>query len=399
MKKNLPLSLIFLVVFIDLLGFGILIPIIPTFAFKVLGVSESAIGIIVAAYSLTQFIFNPIFGSLSDRFGRRNIILVSLLLNAAGYILFAFTHSFIMLLAARVIAGIGGSSIGVAQAYIADVTTPQERAKGMGLIGVAFGLGFVFGPMLGGIFSGFGYMVTGFASASFSVIAFILSMVYLPESLKKGAKPDDSFRRKKIFDFISFGAVFKNKPSLFVITLTFFLTFSIANIYGTFAILGSGHFGFTDFDNGMLFGVMGIVSAFMQGFMMGRLTKKFTKLQLLLVGFVSLTVGLALIPFGSTIVLMGLILGLMSVGTGALQPILLSLISQVTSEAEQGKVLGLNQSLSSLARVLGPLWGGFAFQYLGYQVPFFTGAVVALALSFYCYRSYNTILQPKIANV
>ncbi len=399
MKKNLPLSLIFLVVFIDLLGFGILIPIIPTFAFKVLHINEAAIGIIVAVYSLTQFIFNPVFGSLSDRFGRRNIILVSLVLNAAGYILFAFTHSFLMLIAARVIAGIGGSSIGVAQAYIADVTTPQERAKGMGLIGVAFGLGFVFGPMLGGIFAGWGYMATGFASASFSVLAFLLSFFYLPESLKKENQVDDSYRRKKIFDLVAFAAVFKNRPSSFVISMTFFLTFSVANIYGTFAILGSGHFGFSDFDNGMLFGVMGIVSVIMQGFMMGRLTKRFTKLQLLLVGFFSLAVGLALIPFGSNIVLMGLILGLMSVGTGALQPILLSLISQVTSESEQGMVLGMNQSLSSLARVLGPLWGGFAFQYLGYQIPFFTGAVVAIALSIYCYKLYNVIIQPKLANV
>lgn len=399
MKKNLPLSLIFLVVFIDLLGFGILIPIIPTFAYKVLNVNESAIGIVVAVYSLTQFLFNPVFGSLSDRFGRRRIILFSLLLNAAGYILFAFTHSFLMLIAARVISGIGGSSIGVAQAYIADVTTPQERAKGMGLIGVAFGLGFVFGPMLGGIFSGFGYMVTGFASASFSIIAFLLSLFFLPESLKREHPTDVSLPRKKISDLISFKSVSNNRPAFFVITLTFFLTFSVANIYGTFAILGSGHFGFTDFDNGMLFGIMGIVSAFMQGFMMGKLTKKFTKLQLLLVGFFSLAIGLALIPFGSTFLLMGLILGLMSVGTGALQPILLSLISQVSSEREQGTVLGINQSLSSLARVLGPLWGGFAFQYLGYQVPFLTGAVVAVALSIYCYKLYNIIIHPKLANV
>ncbi|GAB1442066.1 tetracycline resistance MFS efflux pump [Ignavibacteriales bacterium] len=398
MKKNLPLTLIFLVVFIDLLGFGILIPILPTFAVKVLSMNESSVGIVVAIYSLTQFLFNPLFGSLSDRFGRRNIILISLLLNAAGYIVFAFTHSFLMLIISRVIAGIGGSSIGVAQAYIADVTTVQERAKGMGLIGVAFGLGFVFGPMLGGIFSKFGYEVTGFASASFSILAFILSYFYLPESLKNLAS-NVTTKARKLLDIKAFTAVFQQKSSLFVITLTFFLTFSVANIYGTFAILGSQQFGYTDFDNGMLFGIMGIVSAIMQGFLMGKLTKMFSQLQLLIIGFTSLALGLALIPYGSTFLLMSLILGLMSVGTGALQPILLSLISQVASEAEQGMVLGLNQSLSSLARVLGPLWGGFAFQYLGYQIPFFTGAVVSGTLLFYCYKNFNIHIKPKISHV
>lgn len=398
MKKNLPLTLIFLVVFIDLLGFGILIPILPTFAVNVLNMNESSVGIVVAIYSLTQFLFNPLFGSLSDRFGRRNIILISLLLNAAGYVVFAFTHSFWMLILSRVIAGIGGSSIGVAQAYIADVTTVQERAKGMGLIGVAFGLGFVFGPMLGGIFSKFGYEVTGFASASFSILAFVLSYFYLPESLKTLAG-NVTQKARKLFDIKAFTAVFQQKSSLFVITLTFFLTFSVANIYGTFAILGSQQFGYTDFDNGMLFGIMGIVSAIMQGFLMGKLTKMFTQLQLLIIGFSSLALGLALIPYGSTFLLMSLILGLMSVGTGALQPILLSLISQVASEAEQGMVLGLNQSLSSFARVLGPLWGGFAFQYLGYQIPFFTGAVVSGTLLLYCYKNFNIYIKPKISHV
>lgn len=398
MNKNIPLTLIFLVVFIDLLGFGILIPILPTFAVKVLNMNESSVGIVVAVYSLTQFLFNPLFGSLSDRFGRRTIILISLLLNATGYIVFAFTHSFLMLIVSRVIAGVGGSSIGVAQAYIADVTTIQDRAKGMGLIGVAFGLGFVFGPMLGGVLSGFGYEITGFASASFSLLAFILSYFFLPESLKDLA---DNVARKtrKLLDIKALGEVFKQKSSLFVITLTFFLTFSIANIYGTFALLGSQNFGFTDFDNGMLFGIMGIVSVIMQGFLMGKLTKRFSQLQLLIIGFLSLALGLAMIPYGSTFFMMSVILGLMSVGTGALQPILLSLISQVASETEQGMVLGLNQSLSSLARVLGPLWGGFAFQYLGYQIPFFTGAIVSGTLLFYCYKNFNIHIKPKISHV
>jgi multidrug resistance protein len=178
--KKTPLLLIFLTVFIDLLGFGILIPILPTFATKELGLEEAAIGIVIAIYSLTQLFFNPLFGKLSDKYGRRPVIVVSLLLNASGYILFSFTHSYLMLLLSRIIAGIGGSSIGVAQAYIADVTTREERSKGMGLIGAAFGLGFVFGPLIGGFLAKYGYAITGYAAAGFSLLAFLLTLlVYL----------------------------------------------------------------------------------------------------------------------------------------------------------------------------------------------------------------------------
>ena len=149
MKHKASLSVIFATVFIDLMGFGILIPILPTFASKDLNISDFGIGTIVAVYSLVQFLFNPILGRLSDRLGRRPIILISLLTTAVSYLIFSAAHSFFLLFFSRMLAGFGGSNIGVAQAYIADITTKKERAKGMGIIGAAFGLGFVFGFMLG----------------------------------------------------------------------------------------------------------------------------------------------------------------------------------------------------------------------------------------------------------
>lgn len=180
-KNSTALILIFLTVFIDLLGFGLLIPILPAFGLKVLNIDEASIGIVISAYSFIQFIFNPIFGRISDKRGRKPVIVVCLLLNAVGYLLFSITNSFFLLLISRIVAGIGGSSISVAQAYIADVTTPENRSKGMGIIGSAFGLGFVFGPLLGGILSEFGYAVVGYASAGFSFLAFILTSLFLPE--------------------------------------------------------------------------------------------------------------------------------------------------------------------------------------------------------------------------
>ena len=281
MKNKPALSLIFLTVFIDLLGFGILIPILPTFATKVLHVDEMAIGIAIAIYSLVQFFFNPIFGELSDKHGRKPMIVISLFINAIGYVIFAFTSSFLLLIISRIVAGVGGSSIGVAQAYIADITTKENRSKGMGLIGAAFGLGFVFGPLIGGLLSKYGYMVTGFASGGFSILAFVLTLLLLPESLKQKNK---QVRKRKLFDVNSFKKVF-SKPSLAILVVLFFiLTFSVANIYGTFALLGYKIYGFTDLQNGYMYGIIGLMSAIVQGGLLNYISKYVNDKKLIIFG-------------------------------------------------------------------------------------------------------------------
>jgi len=376
LKNRSGLVLIFLTVFIDLLGFGILIPILPSFSVKELHIDETAIGIAIALYSFVQFLFNPILGKMSDKYGRKPVIVVCLFLNAMGYIVFSFTHSYILLLTSRVIAGIGGSSIGVAQAYIADVTTRENRSKGMGLIGAAFGLGFVFGPLIGGLLSEFGYAVTGYAAAGFSLLAFILTIFYLPESLKKDQNIDQTQNqiRRKIFDFAAMKKILQ-KPDLAVLILLFFiLTFSFANIYGTFALLGLKVYGFTDMQNGYMFGIVGLTSAIVQGGLIGRINKMMSKKFILIIGSLVIMVALAMIPYAGSFLGLAIVSIILSYGTGTFQPTVLSLISEVTSESEQGITLGMNQSLSSFARVLGPLWGGFAFEYLGYPFPFLTGA-------------------------
>ncbi len=385
MRNRSPLALIFLTVFIDLLGFGILIPILPTFATKELGVDETAIGFAIAVYSLTQFFFNPIFGKLSDKYGRRPLIVISLFLNAIGYIIFAFTHSYLMLLISRVIAGIGGSSIGVAQAYIADVTTKSERSKGMGLIGAAFGLGFVFGPLIGGILSNYGYMITGFGSASFSMLAFILTLFLLPESnLNRGNSQTNKF---KLIDIGSFKKIMRNTSLIWMLVIFFILTFSIANIYGTFALLGYKVYHFSDQQNAYMYTLMGLTSVIVQGGLLNLLSKYLNRKQLTILGTFLMAVGLAVMPFGQTFLGLAVVVVILSIGTGTLQPTILGLISEATPEIEQGITLGVNQSFSALARVLGPIWGGFAFEFLGYPFPFLTGAlftfiIFILSLSF-----------------
>ena len=393
MKSKAGLSLIFLTVFIDLLGFGILIPILPSFAIKELGVDETAVGIAIAIYSLVQFIFNPILGRLSDKHGRKPVIVMCLLINALGYVIFAFTSSYIILLVSRVVAGVGGSSIAVAQAYIADVTTKETRSKGMGLIGSAFGLGFVFGPLIGGFLSKFGYMETGLAAAAFSFIAFIVTIILLPESNLERISVVETKRR--MFNIDAILKSFKNPSLAILITLFFILTFSFANIYGTFALLGLQVYGFTDLQNGYMFGIMGLSSAMVQGGLIGPLTKLFGKKRLLFMGSFLIMITLAIIPYAGNFLWLAVDSIFLSIGTGMLQPTLLSLISEVTSKAEQGVTLGVNQSLSALARMFGPLWGGFAFEFLGYPFPFLTGAafmfLIVIATIFYIPKKLNII--------
>lgn len=377
MKSKSQLSMIFMVVFVDLLGFGILIPILPAFATKELGLGETSIGIVLASYSLVQFIFNPIFGGLSDKFGRRKIILYTLLINALGYVIFAFSHSLLMLLISRVVAGIGGSSIGVAQAYIADVTTSEERSKGMGLIGVAFALGFVFGPVLGGVLGHWGYEIVGLACAVTSLTAFSLSIFLLPEPDKKSR---EIVGRRKIFDFNQYKKTFSSTAVTVIILIFFVVTFSVANIYGTFALMGFKVFGFSDLQNGMVFAILGIVSAIIQGGFIGKLSKKFGDYYLIISGLLFMIFGLAMLPYGVNFTGIVIISVILTFGTGILQPVLLSLVSKVAKEEEQGFVLGANQSLSAIGRMLGPLWGGFSYEYFGYQVPFLTGAFCTFLL-------------------
>jgi multidrug resistance protein len=383
-KNKASLTVIFITIFIDLMGFGILIPILPSFASKQLGISDFGIGAIVAVYSFMQFIFNPIMGRISDRYGRRPVILVTQLMTASSYIIFAFSNSFGLLFFSRALAGLGGSNIGVAQAYIADITTKEERAKGMGIIGAAFGLGFVFGPLIGAFLSKYGYHVAGLGSAAFTLSAFTFAIFNLPESVKgKIKKGKFSY---KIFDFRLTKEILSHPSIGFLIMLFFIIVFSIANIYGTFALLGYKIFHFSDQQNGMLFGITGLVGAIIQAGFIRSLSGRLQDRTLVLIGIAFMIIGLALLPYGVNFLGEAIVISILAVGTGILQPIIPSMISKQSPELQQGAILGVNQSISALARVLGPLWGGFSFGVIGYQFPFLTGAFITFIIfvvSFY----------------
>lgn len=388
MKTKASLSIIFITVFIDLLGFGLLIPILPTFASKELFISDFEIGIIVAAFSFMQFIFNPIIGSLSDKYGRRPIILITLLITSISYIIFSFSTTFTILLFSRILGGFGGSNIAVAQAYIADVTTEKERTKGMGMIGAAFGLGFVFGPMLGGILSDYGYEVVGYTAAGFSFLAFLFASIYLKESLQK--PKNTLIVNFNVFSINLYKKLFSDKRLGYFVLVYFVIVFSMANIYGTFALLGFKVYDFTNREIGYLFSIIGIVGAIVQGGLLRQVSKYVKDEKLVLAGIFFMMIGLTGLPFGVNFLGVAIVGGILAIGTGILQPTILGLVSKETKAESQGSTLGLNQSLASLARVLGPLWGGLAYEYIGYQFPFLTGGLftlVALLFSFYFFKS------------
>ncbi len=389
MKSKASLTVIFITVFIDLLGFGLLIPILPTFASKELFISDFEIGIIVAAFSFMQFVFNPIIGKYSDRIGRRPIILTTLLITSFSYIIFSFADSFLILLISRMLAGFGGSNIAVAQAYIADVTTAKERTKGMGMIGAAFGLGFVFGPMLGGILSGYGYEVVGYFAAGFSFLAFIFASFFLKESLAH-KQPKIEKAKVSLFSLDSFRELLKEKRLSFFVLIYFIIVFSMANIYGTFALLGYKVYGFEDRQIGYLFGIIGIIGAIIQGGVLRQISKYVSDEKLVIIGIFFMMIGLGGLPYGVNFLGVAIIGGFLAIGSGILQPTILGLVSKEANEENQGSILGLNQSLASLARVFGPLWGGFAYDYLGYQFPFLTGGIFTLFTLFISYYFLNS---------
>jgi len=382
MKKT-PLLIIFFIIFIDLRGFGIVIPILPSYAQRGFAASDLTVGLLVASFSLLQLVFTPLWGRWSDRIGRRPVILVGLCFTVIGYVMFGLADSLTILFLSRLLAGIGGSNVGAAQAYIADVTEEHDRAKGMGLIGAAFGLGFVFGPVIGGLLSNYGYAVPGLAAAGLSAVALTLTAVILPEPEKRSftAGGSSAFTLRSLRAAVS-------RPGIGVILALFFLaTFGYANIYATFPILSIREFGYTDYQVGYLFGYMGIIGALTQGWAIRPLMKRANDVTLILIGSACTMIGLTLIPVFHNTLALHAVLTVLSFGSGLITPILLGLLSRRTDSREQGSILGINQSLGALGRTTGPVWGSFMFQAAGHQYPFFTGGAVLLLVLIIAWRS------------
>ncbi|MEW6213073.1 MAG: MFS transporter [Acidobacteriota bacterium] len=374
--KRSPLVVIFITIFIDLVGFGIVIPVLPLYA-KEFHASETVIGLLLGVFSAMQFVFAPLLGKLSDRVGRRPVLLFSLIGTAIGFLIMGLANALWMLFLGRIIDGITGGNISTAQAYIADVTPAEERSRGMGLIGAAFGLGFIVGPAIGGAMSYISPAAPFYFAAALAAVNATALYFLLPESLTAESRTAQS--RPSILRMISETGGWQLRA---VVATYFFATVSFAMLTATFALFTNRKFGFDATHNGYLFAYLGLLGAIIQGGLIGRLVKIFGDKSLAVTGIALLAAGMFLMPSSETLTTLMLVNTVIAIGNSLATPTLNGIASKSVDSAHQGSVLGVMASSASLARIIGPAMGGFLLsrdpdQIYG-RTPYWTGAAIML---------------------
>jgi DHA1 family tetracycline resistance protein-like MFS transporter len=364
-----PLAIIFVTVFIDLLGFGIIIPLLPFYA-ESFGASAFTIGLLNTSFSLMQFLFSPIWGRWSDRIGRKPIILIGLLGSCLSYVTMALAPSLTLLFVARIVGGIAGANIPTAQAYIADVTTPENRAKGMGMVGAAFGLGFIFGPALGGLLSRYSPATPMWFAAALCLANFVAAWFLLPESRRASASTRTLGRME------AFRHAMKQPTLLLVLSLYFIVTMAFSAFEATFALFTEAKFGYTTASIGFLFAFIGLILSLIQGVFVGKVVKRVGERRLIPAAIFLISLSIGLIPFVWNVPTLLVALAILAVGMGFNNPSLSSMVSKLSHEDDQGGVLGLASSIASLGRVVGPAWGGYLYDAYGMTTPYLAAASV-----------------------
>ena len=374
------MAILFLIVFIDLIGFGVVIPLLPYYALH-FSASPLEVTLMMACYSFAQFFSSPLLGRLSDRLGRRPVLLASLACSVLSYLWLGFADALWMLFAARLLAGAGAGNIAAAQAYITDVTPPESRAKGMGMIGAAFGLGFTIGPAFGGLLAGSdptsaALARPAFAAAALSALALVLAALLLKESLSPELKGRANRPGRIALAKEAFGRT--NLRNLIV--LFFLTTCAFAGLESTFALWAVNTFGWGPLQVGWIFFFIGIVLVLVQGGLIGKLTRRYGEARLAAYGAVLLTLGLIGLPSSVSLVGVLIVMAALSAGLGCLNPAVTSLVSREAGADERGGILGVNQSAQSLARILGPALAGVVYTAAGRNAPYYVGAIIMAAV-------------------
>ncbi len=436
MKKG-SLATVFLVVLIDLIGFGLVLPLLPFYA-REFAATPVVIGLLYSIYSVAQLVFSPIWGSLSDRLGRRPVMLLSTAGAVVAYIIFGLAGSLAVLFLSRLVAGVMGGNIATAQAYIADVTTDEDRAKGMGLIGAAFGIGFVLGPALasGLIHPGFQewmaatgftgladwmgahrFGLPGFFAAFLSLCSFLMVLFFLPETVSRedGARasqdgpgsdnPAASARvphRRSVRPSVFMPAFWRNLSAqqkagggslMLLLGALFLLSFGQASLYSAFPLFAESMLDMTPEQVGIQFFYIGLIAVIVQGGLIRPLSRWFPETGLFLTGNILMTLGLGAIALSQTVPMLTVFLGIMALGHSLNLPTINSLVSKEAGPDSYGSMMGLAQGLSGLGRAIGPTWGGFLFGVAVY-LPFY---VTALALTVTIWIGWKLIRRESAA--
>jgi len=388
LQSKSALPILFVVMFLVMVGFGIIIPVLPFYAEEI-GANPTELGLLMAVYSLMQLIFAPIWGQVSDRIGRKPVMMIGIAGLGLSFLIQALSTELWMLFAARIIGGtLSSANMPTAMAYVADITTEENRGKGMGIVGAATGLGFVFGPAIGGIFSRFSLNMPFYLACGSSFITLILVFLLLKESKQK---KEAGSKEKRSFGKAFSGAV----TVLYLVQLL--ISLSLSGLEATFAYFAAKKADLGATQLGYIFMIMGFGSAIVQGGLVGRLTKKYGERMVIQAGIIVSALGFGLILFVNSFATAALYLTIFGLGNGVIRPSVSSLITK-TSSAGYGSSTGLLSSFDSLGRIIGPPLGGWLFS-MALGLPYISGAIISIAafILFLFFRSQ--IASVKTTNI
>lgn len=371
-----PLMVIFLTIFVNLVGFGIIIPLLPFYA-ESFGASPLTIGLLFAVYSACQLVASPALGDLSDRYGRRPVLIFSLLGTVVSFVMMAMAHSIWVLFAARIVDGLSGGNISTARAYVADVTEPKDRSKAYGLIGAAFGLGFIMGPALSGILAAYSMTAPIWAAAAVTMVATLMAWFWLPETVHRASAGTGN-------PFRSLAEMLQRPGLRRMLWVDFIYWFAFAIFQTTFALFVARRFGFTVSTTGYFFAGFGVLGAVVQGLAIRPVVHRMGDKPTFLLGLGCAAVGLIAATLAPTVGLFTVALVPLALGIGFGHPTVSSLVSRAGGRDEQGRVQGAAGAMESLGRAMGPVWGNEALARYGLATPYLSAAaclVLTLFLS------------------
>ena len=394
-KDNKPLTTIFIIVFLNLVGFGIIIPLLPYYA-ETFGAGATEVGLLIAAYAAAQFIGSPIWGRFSDRYGRRLALMITVAGAAIGYIIFGLANSLTILFLSRILAGFMGGNISVAQAYIADVTDAKDRAKGLGLIGAAFGMGFITGPAIGGVLSTWGYDIPAYAAALLDIFNLIAIHYWLPESLTREQMEANNASREPKFSFKELKQALTRPLVGALLNSQFIFSLAFAMFTTVFALFAQHRLNLDAQSTGYILAYIGILIVFVQGGLIGKLTSYFSEGFLLFWSTALMAMALLAWAFVYHIWILLIVLIPLAFASGVFRTVVNSALSKAVSKEEIGGTMGISFSIDSLTRVIAPSAGGFILAQYGSSAPGIISGLLLILFIPYTWRKFISNPHPAL---